>query len=74
MSKSLCTFNHLLVEELQGTAALCLEIKNCGWGLPGRGGWHMCCVDACRKGTEQHPGREGAIGQECFDGIMTRRG
>lgn len=27
MSKSLCTFNHLLVEELQGTAALCLEIK-----------------------------------------------
>lgn len=29
MSKSLCTFNHLLVEELQGTAALRLEIKNC---------------------------------------------
>lgn len=29
MSKSLCTLNHLLVEELQGTAVLCLEIKNC---------------------------------------------
>lgn len=33
MSKSLCTFNHLLVEELQGTAAVCLEIKKkkCGF-------------------------------------------
>lgn len=28
MSKSLCTFNHLLAEELQGTAALCLQIKD----------------------------------------------
>ena len=35
MSKSLCTFNHLLVEELQGTAALRLEIKNSGWVCQG---------------------------------------
>lgn len=26
------------------------------------------------KGTEQHPGQEGAISQKCFDGIITRRG
>lgn len=35
MSKSLCTFNHLLAEELQGTAALCLQIKDYGWACQG---------------------------------------
>lgn len=46
MSKSLCTFNHLLVEELQGIAALCLEIKKKSVDLPGRSGSYRCCVDA----------------------------
>lgn len=69
MSKSLCTFNHLLAEELQGTAALCLQIKDAA-GLARERRWHRCCVGACSRGT---PG-EGAISQQCFDGIITRRG
>lgn len=74
MSKSLCTFNHLLVEELQGTAALCLEIKKKKVWICQREAARTGAVWMLVKGTEQHPGQEGAISQKCFDGIMTRRG
>lgn len=50
MSKSLCTFNHLLVAELQGTAALCLEIKNCGW---------VCQGEVAGTGAVWMPAEEG---------------
>lgn len=73
MSKSLCAFNHLLAEELQGTAALRLEIKNCA-GFARRGGWHARCGGARGRGAERHPGRQGAVGRECCGGIVTRRG